>query len=274
MVAGCFAYSLFSQEISPKKPVQLVVIGDSILGYERGEMSIPTAIADRLGMSVVNGTLGGTSASRGDREDRMDYSLDTLCFSALARAFMLEDFGVQNTVKGFANGTEYYEDTIRELAAADVKQAEVILILYGTNDYFDGRPLDNPGEPYDEYTFGGALRSGLRYLRSCNPEARILLSTPTYVWLLRRQQTCEEYVANGLVLEDYVEMIRKIGQEEQVEVVDLYHDFYPHDSWEDWSLYTVDGVHPNEAGCQLIADRFVRYLEEKNSDSQQGISDL
>ena len=54
---------------------------------------------------------------------------------------------------------------------------------------------------------------------------------------------------------------QQIGQEEQIEVLDLYHDFLPNDTWEDWQRYTIDGVHPNEAGRQLIADRIVQYLK-------------
>lgn len=260
-VAGCYVFAQSRRAEAPGKPVQILALGDSIMGYERGETSIPAMVGSGLGMTVLNGALGGTCASRGDREDHMDYSLDAVGFAALARAFSLEDFGIQKTVKGLANGSGYYETTIGELAMADAKGAEVFLVLYGTNDYFSGRPLDNPEDPCDEYTFGGALRSGLRRLRACNPDGRILLITPTYVWLLAREQTCEEYTLNGLFLEDYVETIRKIGREEQVEVVDLYHRFYPHESGEDWKLYTIDGVHPNEAGRRLIADRLIQYLK-------------
>lgn len=261
VVAGCFAFVWSRTPVQEKQAYQMVVLGDSIFGSTRDETSIPAQIGRKLGMTVYNGALGGTCASRQHREDHMDYSLDSVSFGALTRAISLGDFGVQKTVKGMGSGTAYYADTIAGLSALDMGKAELILVLYGNNDYFAGRPLDAENDPEDEYTFGGALKSGLRRLRACCPDARIVLVTPTYNWLIESGQTCEEYTENGKYLEDYVRLEQQIGQEEQIEVLDLYHDFLPNDTWEDWQRYTIDGVHPNEAGRQLIADRIVQYLK-------------
>ena len=259
-VAGCFVYAWSREPALEKSVFQLVTLGDSIFGNTRDDTSIPAILGKRLEMTAFNGALGGTCASRQHREDHLDYSLDSVSFCALSRAFRLQDFGVQKTVKGLGSSTGYFSDTISGLSALDIEQAEVILVLYGNNDYSSGRPLDTEEDPEDEYTFGGALRSGLRRLRACSPDARIVLVTPTYTWMVASGQTCEEYSANGRYLKDYVELEQQIGREEQIEVMDLYHDFLPHDTWEDWKRYTIDGIHPNEAGRQLIADRIVQYL--------------
>ena len=45
-----------------------------------------------------------------------------------------------------------------------------------------------------------------------------------------------------------------------VEMIDVYHDFYPHNNWEDWKLYTFDGIHPNEEGRKMLARRIAEAL--------------
>ena len=62
-------------------------------------------------------------------------------------------------------------------------------------------------------------------------------------------------------MEDYVEAQRRVAQECGVEFLDLYHDFYPHEEYGDWQLYTEDGMHPNEAGRQKIAQTLAAYLQ-------------
>ena len=56
----------------------------------------------------------------------------------------------------------------------------------------------------------------------------------------------------------------KIAEEYGVEIIDIYHDFYPHETWDDWMVYSVDGLHPNEAGRTKIANRISGYLKGEN----------
>ena len=49
--------------------------------------------------------------------------------------------------------------------------------------------------------------------------------------------------------------------EGKVEFIDMYHDLYPHEEWEDWKRYTRDGMHLNEAGRRLMAEKIARELD-------------
>ena len=143
----------------------------------------------------------------------------------------------------------------------DFGQVKILLIGHGLNDYHGGAPLDNPDNPYDEYSFAGALRSSITALKKAYPDMRIILVTPTYSWYLVQGQTCEELDAGYGVLEVFVEKEKEVAAELGVEVIDLYHDFYPHETWEDLYVYTDDGLHPNEAGRQKIAEKLAEYLQ-------------
>lgn len=87
----------------------------------------------------------------------------------------------------------------------------------------------------------------LKELREAYPELRIIFITPPYTWYTDPELTCEEYDLGGGVLEDYVNAEIGLCEALNVEVIDIYHDYYPHDTWDDLYLYTDDGLHPNEA---------------------------
>ena len=99
-------------------------------------------------------------------------------------------------------------------------------------------------------------------LREAYPDLRIIFITPPYTWYTVPEVTCEEYDLGGGVLEDYVNAEIGICEALDVEVIDIYHDYYPHDNWDDLYLYTDDGLHPNEAGREKIAQTLADYLNQ------------
>ena len=143
---------------------------------------------------------------------------------------------------------DYFEDSLGDLGQIDFDQVKILFIGAGLNDYHSGTPIESTSDPYDEYTYCGAIRSIVKELREAYPEPRIIFITPPYTWYTDPELTCEEYDLGGGVLEDYVNAEIGLCEALNVEVIDIYHDYYPHDTWDDLYLYTDDGLHPNEAG--------------------------
>lgn len=254
-------------EINPgqeKQAYDMIVLGDSVMGQYRDETSIPAQIARLSGKSVFNGAFGGTCLSRYDLEKRVGFTKDCMSVSAIARAVATEDFRVQQTVRIRESATEYFAETIDAMEKIDFAKAETIIICAGTNDYHVGAQMDSEEDAFDEYTFAGALRSTIQTIQQAYPDMRIILITPTYTWYTVHNLTCEEYETGDYFLEEYVEAELAVAEEMGVEVIDLYHDFYTHENWEDWQKYTIDGVHPNEATRGMIAEKIAAYLQETN----------
>ena len=238
-----------------------VFLGDSVYGLCRDETSIAAKVQDKTGLKCYNGGLGGTVLGRADAERRLGYTKDSVSAAGLVRSFVVKDFGVQKTVRVREPATDYFEDTLGDLGQIDFDQVKILFIGSGLNDYHAGNPIESTENPYDEYTYCGAIRSIVRELRDAYPDLRIIFITPPYTWYTVPELTCEEYDLGGGVLEDYVNAEIGLCQALDVEVIDIYHDFYPHDTWEDLYLYTDDGLHPNEASREKIAQAIADYLD-------------
>lgn len=243
-----------------RQAFQIVTFGDSVFGEVRDETSVPVQLTSLMNVSCYNAAFGGTRIARGDSEHRLAYTKDALSLVGLMKSVEADDFGVQQSAHMRESNSEYFEETIDGLTAIDFSKVEIVMIQHGLNDYYSGVPISNEENPYDEYSFTGALRTSLSILREKFPRIRIVLVTPTYTWYRQEQLTCEEFNAGYGVMEDYVRAELEVAEEFGVEVIDLYHDFFPHEQWEDWELYTRDGLHPNEAGRALIAEKIADAL--------------
>lgn len=240
----------------------VVILGDSVMGQCRDETSVAAKLEAMIGRPVYNGALGGTCMAM--QEDwEINYSTEMLNMVGLSKAIVADDFGVQQTIRSRRAVTEYFRDTVDELECIDFEQVEVLILAFGINDYHAGVGLsDNKFDPMNEETYKGALQSVLSTLQKRYPDMRIVLATPTYTWYLSEKLTCEEYDTGSVYLEAYVNAEIAIGEMYGVEVVDLYHDVYPHEKWEDWMIYTEDGLHPNEAGRTLLAGLLAECLQD------------
>ena len=228
-----------------EKPCRIVCLGDSILGNVRDETSV-TAVMERvLDETVYNGAFGGTAAARWVRENRPTRLDDALSLVRLSQAIVNEDFGVQNaSVTGYA-AMDYFMEGVYGFQRIDFDKVEMLVIEHGVNDYQLGIALENPEDPYDPYTYGGALRTSLRGLRDRYPDMEILLVTPTYCWYPAENLSCEEADFGGGLLEEYVALELSIAEKMGVTVLDDYHESgvgAPGGN-EDWQTYTVDGIH-------------------------------
>lgn len=243
--------------------VEIVIFGDSVLGEVRDETAVPARLQQLLGKSVYNGAFGGTCAARIDEGRRLDYTRDSLSLVGLTKSVYAGDFGVQQSIIMRENCTDYFEEAIDGLASIDFSGVEIFVIQQGINDYHGGIPIENMEQPFDERTFLGAIRTAVSSLKKVSPEARILLVTPLYTWYPPKRATCEEMDYGGGILEAYVNAELALAEELGLEIIDVYHDFYPHEKWEDWELYSRDGLHPNEAGREKLAFKIAEYLEQE-----------
>ena len=265
LFAGTIAL-LWFHENGAKEEYRGGCLGDSIIGNERDETSITAVMEKILGTRVYNGAFGGTTMSCRYSDNRASVTEDTLSMAQLARAIAYQDFGVQNAGVTAWSPMEYFPESMCGFQKIDFNKVEVLVIEHGVNDYLAGAELDNPEDPYDQYTFGGALRSSLKILKERYPDLRIILATPIYCWYVREGVSCEERDFGNGLLEDYVNLELEIGREFGVEILDNYHEsgIGSTGTYEEWEQYTVDGVHLNEEGRALIGGRLAEAVRKSD----------
>ncbi|MBE7031075.1 MAG: SGNH/GDSL hydrolase family protein [Ruminococcaceae bacterium] len=131
--------------------------------------------------------------------------------------------------------------------------ADVVVVFGGTNDFGHG---DAPfGSPSDrtEHTFYGACHVLMRTLIERFPTAEIVFMTPLH--------RLEEEQEGKQPLSAYVDALKEVARIYSMPVLDLYamSGINPQVPVH-LETYMPDGVHPNDRGAEVVANRLGQFL--------------
>ncbi len=147
------------------------------------------------------------------------------------------------------------------------KNADIIVVYGGVNDYLHGdAPIGQMGDKTPA-TFCGAVWWLMNFLRTQYEGKTVVFMTPArYNGKGYKSDTVPHPHPNkkpdAQPLLFYVETIKETAKEFDIPVLDLYHTLGidPHKP-EDCENLTVDGLHFNDAGHEIIAARLKEFLE-------------
>ena len=138
--------------------------------------------------------------------------------------------------------------------------ADIVVVFGGTNDFSNGdAPIGNINDR-TPYTFYGALRYLFEGLINKYPSATLVVMTPLH------RYNDESSNGNGKpynfgTLRDYVNAIREVADYYSIPVVDLYATLCMYPAIDAHRRqYTTDGLHPNDTGHRMIAERLGNFL--------------
>lgn len=130
------------------------------------------------------------------------------------------------------------------------RQADIVCVFGGTNDFGHGSaPIGTPSDT-DVYTFYGALNHLYTYLQTTYPDAFIFVMTP-----LHRTNEDDLHQPDMLPLRSYVDIIREMAEKYSLPVLDLWAEsgINPNNPVMK-ERFMPDGLHPNDAGYARLAD--------------------
>lgn len=288
---GIVLFTLFwknqTRDLRKASP-EIVIMGDSIFAGTRGEDSVSTKLSARLGREITDVSIGGSCLGYLDRDARLDYYDDAVSMAALTQAVLSNDFRYQENANIKSAATSYLGERLQTLEAIDFSEVKILIIDHLLNDYHSGIQIRTDGDKYDEYTYEGALRSIVTQLKDSYPELRIILVAPTLSWYGDEETDystgyfyprgnilpSSEYDFGRGSITEYIEVQKMVAEELGVEWISMY-DLYSKaadaaqetdDLAEEGRLYacykyTIDGIHPNGNGIELITDFLYNYLK-------------
>lgn len=141
--------------------------------------------------------------------------------------------------------------------------ADVIVVFGGTNDYGNGQAPLGAIDDCHVFTFYGAVRVLCENLIKKYPTSAIIFITPMHRW--------NEYGGLGTwkpegveqrPLCDYVKAVKEACERYSVPVLDLFGAGGMPFNCHSWAReYSEDGLHPNDKGYELLADKLGKFLE-------------
>lgn len=242
------------------KKLTISFFGDSILDSFRDETGICAIVAKEMDADVYNCSVGGMCATVYYQDNPNRGEIDQMC-----------GVGVTGSIAGYEdiNKVLHGDFTARNVINEhmdEIRKSDIYIVEYGMNDFLIGRFLKFEDEPYSVFTFAGAMRTIVSYLREANPKAKIVLCEPNFVEFYR--QSDGQYLGNTYnfnngagTQREYCDMVMNLSKPG-------YSDTYLFpQSLQGIDEYNVndmllDGVHLNEAGRALYAKNLITYLKE------------
>ena len=152
-----------------------------------------------------------------------------------------------------ASEDEKWDETFLARARKIPKDADAVVVFGGTNDYGHGdAPFGNLSDDTAD-TYCGACRRLFSVLTEKYGSGRVAAVTP----MLRTDITAAK---NGKTLADYAAALRVIAGEFGVPVLDMQKNRALDPRTEEGAVLFVDGLHPNDAGNQILGEVIAEFL--------------
>ena len=142
-----------------------------------------------------------------------------------------------------------------------IPDADIVVVFGGTNDFGHGDAAFGSMTDRTDKTFYGALHVLYRKLFERYPNAQLVVMTPTHRLSEEDRDWNELGIRRVGILADYVEAIRQVAEYYAIPVLDLWRvsGIQPKvDILKE--KYMPDGLHPNDAGHELIANKLIGFL--------------
>ena len=208
-----------------------------------------------LGDSITEGH--GVNNPENRFVDRIAASTGAIC----------KNFGISGTriaKQTIPSHNERYDsDFISRVDDLDA-DANIVVVFGGTNDWGHGDAKIGSFENHDPYTFYGALHTLYTSLIEKYPSSQIVMLTPLHRIgeagpIVREDMPQSNKTAS---LKDYVNIIREVAEFYSIPVLDLFKTSGIQPAIPVITeKYIPDGLHPNDDGHALLANRIIKFLE-------------
>lgn len=237
----------------------ILCLGDDPFSLNQGEGGLAEQIAAKTDATVYNGSFTGTTMAAQFDSYNDGYILDAFSFSYVAQSLASGNFDLMKSAASYSYD-EAFPRTTAMLEALDMNSVDLICIMYDGSDYINKRPCDDPNAPEAVVTYTGALRAGVRAIQDAYPHIRIVVMSHTFCHTINEEGNFENGdridLGNG-TLSHYLQKELDATSDCGVSFIDNFYGSINEDNYLD---YMTDYIHFNDAGRELLADRFVQCI--------------
>lgn len=245
----------------------VLCLGDDPFSLDQGENGLAEQIAKKTGATVYNGSFTGTTMSMQNPTYQDWYYLDAFSFACVAQSLASGDFDTMRHAAAYSYD-EAFPKTTELLASMDMNSVDILCVMYDASDYINARPCDDPNAPYDPVTYTGALRSGVKAIQDAYPHIRIVVMSHTFCHHINEEGNFENGDRVDLghgTLSHYLQKELDATMDCGVSFIDNFYGSVNEDNYLD---YMTDYIHFNDAGRELLADRFVQCILPDQASGQ------
>lgn len=237
----------------------ILCLGDDPFSLDQGENGLASQIAKKTGATVYNGSFTGTTMAAQFASYNDGYILDAFSFSYVAKSLAEGNFDLMKTAATYSYD-ENFAKTTQMLSELNMNTVDMICVMYDGSDYINKRPCDDPNAPYDEITYTGALRSGVKAIQDAYPHIRIVVMSHTFCHSIGEDGNFQNGDRADLghgTLSHYLQKERDATMDVGVSFIDNFYGSINEDNYLD---YMTDYIHFNDAGREVLAQRFADCL--------------
>lgn len=243
---------------NPLKGKVGVAFGDSIT--QGG--AYPDYVSSLTGANYINVGFGSTRLARTNRENYpwKDIGMCDLVDAITSGDWLLTDAAIAEIDAHYGNTT--YSTIYNRLKAIDFNTVDFITFMYGTNDANNSVFEIGAPDSTDTYTVNGALNHILQSIMSTYPHIKVYALSPIFRKKLSGWgdgDSDNSKLPDGVYLYDIAQAIVDKAKEYHVPVKDMYNEsgINRHNA----DHFLKDGVHPGDAGNQLMNEVIYKYLQ-------------
>lgn len=234
----------------------ILCLGNDPFSLNKGETGLAEQIAAKSGATVYNGSFTGSTIGAALDVYNDGYWMDSFTISYLAKALCTGDFSATETAAQYSYDPDYVP-TVEMLKNLDMNTVDIICIMYDGIDYVNKIPSDDPNDPYSIVAYTGALRSAITEFQETYPFIRIVVLSHTFCHSIDEDGNFQNGdrvdLGNG-TLSHYLQKELDVTNDCGVSWID---NFYGSVNEDNYINYMTDYIHLNDAGRELIAQRFV-----------------
>lgn len=240
----------------------ILCLGDDPFSLNQGEGGLAEQIAAKTGATVYNGSFTGSTIALQNLTWQPWNNMDAFAFVSVTQSLASGDFDVMKEAADYSYD-EAVPSTVEMLASLDMNSVDVLCVMYDGSDYINMRISDDPNAPYNTLSYTGALRSGIESIQESYPHIRIVIMSHTFCHSINEEGNFENGDRADLghgTLSHYWQKELDVTMDCGVSFIDNFYGSVNEDNYLD---YMTDYIHFNDAGRELLADRFVQCIFPK-----------